>query len=165
MTISDPGTPSASTVFVIDVDDRFAHLFPSVSDLLTTQEALPAHPPRGLDFFDQDGQRLAPVFDESWCLKGLVKTTEKADPGAVQTRLAAVFTFLAEYTASHPDEIAEDYGLSVDEALGELPSLAGKSLPESVTALHGITHGAGAAGEAQQHDPGNWFHNLMHRIG
>jgi hypothetical protein len=54
--------------------------------------------------------------------------------------------------------------LSVDEALGELPSLAGRSLSESVAVLQGVTHGAGVAGEAHQQDSGNWFHNLMHRI-
>ena len=64
MTISNAETTSsAETVFVIDVNDHFAHLFHNVNDLLTTQEAVHAHPPRGLDFFDQYGQRLAPVFD------------------------------------------------------------------------------------------------------
>lgn len=165
MTISDPETTSsAETVYVIDVNDRFAHLFHNVNDLLTTQETVHADPPRGLDFFDQDGLRLAPVFDEAWRLCGLVKTNEKPDPTAVQTRLAAVFAHLAEYTSSHPDEISEEYGLSVEEALGELPSLVGKSLAESVAVLHGVTHGGGVAGEAEQHDPGNWFHNLMHKI-
>jgi hypothetical protein len=165
VTISDPETTStAEIVFVIDANDRFAHLFHNVNDLLTTHETVHAHPPRGLDFFDQDGLRLAPVFDETWCLRGLAKTTEKPDPAAVQTRLAAVFAHLAEYTSSHPDEIAEEYGLSVDEALTELPVLEGKSLTESIAVLHGVTHGAGAAGEAKQHDPGNWFHNLMHNL-
>ncbi|MFG1926531.1 hypothetical protein [Cryptosporangium sp. NPDC048952] len=163
MTISDHETISTETVFVIDVNDRFAHLFCNVSDLLDTHEGAHLKPPRGLDFYDQDGQRLAPVFDEAWTLRGLVKTNEKPDPAAVQARIAAVFAYLAEYTSSHPDEISEDYGLSVDEALGELPALDGKSLTESIAVLSGITHGAGVAGEAQG-DPGNWFHNLMHKL-
>ena len=168
MTISDSGTPQASTtsetVFVIDVSDRFAHLFSNVTDLIATQEAVPVQPPRGLDFFDASGLRLAPVFDETWRLRGLVKTNEKADPAVVQQRLAAVFAFLAEYTSAHPTEIAEDFGLSVDEALGELPSLAGKSLTESIAVLQGVRHGADVAEEEGQHDSGNWFHNLMHKI-
>ncbi|GAA0229150.1 hypothetical protein [Cryptosporangium japonicum] len=163
MTISDYGTTPTETVFVIDVNDRFAHLFGNVSDLLATHEGVHLQPPRGLDFFDQDGQRLAPVFDETWTLRGLVKTNEKPDPAAVQTRIAAVFAHLAEYTSSHPDEISEDYGLSVDEALGELPALDGKSLTDSIAVLNGVTHGA-AVVEAGQQDPGNWFHNLMHKI-
>ena len=151
------------TVFVIDVNDRFAHLFGTVADLLASQEDDHAEPPRGLVFFDQDGQRLAPVFDETWRLAGLAKTTEKPDPEAVQQRLTAVFAFLAEYATAHPAEISEEYGLDVDEALGELPQLTGKSLAESIAVLKGVTHGAGVAGEAQQ-DSGSWFHNLMHKL-
>ena len=87
MTISDSGTTLAATtsetVFVIDVSDRFAHLFSNVTDLIATQEAVPTQPPRGLDFFDASGLRLAPVFDETWRLRGLVKTNENADPAAV----------------------------------------------------------------------------------
>jgi len=154
---------TTETVFVIDVQDRFAHLFHGVADLLATHESGHVEPPRGLDFFDQDGQRLAPVFDATWRLVGLVKTNDKPDAEGVQKRLADVFAFLADYTSAHPDRIAEDYGLSVDEALEELPQLTGKSLTESIAVLQGITHGAGVAGEAQK-DPGNWFHNLMHNL-
>ncbi|SHN47401.1 hypothetical protein [Cryptosporangium aurantiacum] len=157
MTNSEP-----ATVFVIDVNDRFAHLFSSVTDLLATHEAAPAEPPRGLDFFDQDGQRLAPVFDETWRLSGLVKTDEKPEPEAVQARLVAVFAFLAQYTTDHPSQISEDFGLSVDEALRELPQLNGKTLAESIAALRGLTHEA--APEGHQQDRGSWFHNLMHNI-
>ncbi len=166
MSISEPETTpaqtTAETVFVLDVNDRFAHLFANVADLLGTHETDHADPPRGLDFFDQDGQRLAPVFDETWRLSGLVKTADKPDPGAGQTRLAAVFAFLAQYTTEHPSEIADDYGLSVDEALCELPSLEGKSLAESIAVLHAVTHAAPVAGTQQ--DPGSWFHNLMHKL-
>lgn len=154
---------SSEIVFVIDVNDRFAHLFTSVTDLLATHETGHVDPPRGLDFYDQDGQRLAPVFDEAWRLAGLTKTDEKPEPQAVQARLAAVFAFLAKYTAEHPAEISEDFGLSVDEALGELPRLDGKSLAESIAILTGVTHGAVHA-DAGQGDPGNWFHNLMHKL-
>ncbi|TQS45032.1 hypothetical protein [Cryptosporangium phraense] len=161
---TETSTPtSTETVFVIDVNDRFAHLFTSVPDLLGTHEKGHVEPPRGLDFFDQDGRRLAPVFDECWQLVGLVETNEEPDPQAIQARLAAVFAFLAEYTSGHPTEIADDYGLSVDEALGELPQLAGKSLSDSIAALGGVTHYPADAG-TEQKDPGNWFHNLMHKI-
>jgi len=167
VTISDPELSPASTatrtVFVIDVSDRFAHLFTSVDDLLATREGVHVDPPRGLDFFDQDGQRLAPVFDETWRLCGLTKANEKPDPVAVQARLAAVFAFLAQYTTEHPAQIADDYGLSVDEALAELPSLTGKSLVESIAVLRGVTHSAPGA-DGEQNDPGNWFHNLMHNL-
>lgn len=163
MTTSDHETAPTETVFVIDVNDRFAHLFGNIGDLLATREGGHLQPPRGLDFFDQDGQRLAPVFDETWTLRGLVKTNEKPDPVAVQSRIAAVFAYLAEYTSSHPDQISDDYGLSVEEALGELPQLSGKSLVESIAVLRGVTHGGHQAAE-EQADPGNWFHNLMHNL-
>ncbi|GAA3396580.1 hypothetical protein GCM10020369_73830 [Cryptosporangium minutisporangium] len=149
-------------MFVIDVNDRFAHLFTSVKDLLGTHEATHADPPRGLDFFDQDGHRLAPAFDDKWQLTGLVKTNEKPDPAAVQARLATVFAFLARYTAEHPTQIADDFGLSVDEALGELPQLDGRTLAESIAALSAVTHAAPEPGT--QEDSGSWFHNLMHNI-
>jgi hypothetical protein len=167
VTISEPeiaSTPAAlDAVFVIDVNDRFAHLFTSVADLLTTHESAVIEAPRGLDFFDRDGYRLAPAFDDTWRLVGLVRTGEKPDPETVQGRLAAVFAYLAQYTREHAQEIADDYGLSVDEALGELPDLAGKSLAESIAALGGVTH-PGPTADSDQHDSGNWFHNLMHNL-
>lgn len=151
------------TVFVLDVTDHFAHLFTDVDDLLSSHATGAHEPSRGLEFFDQDGCRLAPVFDSSWTLVGLVKAGDKAEPELVRSRLVAVVDFLAEYIRSHPEEVAENYGLTVNEALAELPDLAGKTLAESVVALGGRSHQAAAAVGDQQ-DSGSWFHNLMHKL-
>jgi hypothetical protein len=155
-------TVPTSTVLAVDVANRFAHLYLDVADLLGTHESGDHDATRGLEFFDLDGCRLAPAFDGNWTLVGLVKINTAVPTNELQTRLLAVFAFLADYARNHQDELSDDYGITLDEALATLPDLTGLTLVQSIALLGGVTHAAPPAGT--EADPGSWFHNLMHKL-
>jgi hypothetical protein len=52
---------SADNLFVIDTNDNWVHVYPSVSSMLKAHD-MPIDPPGALEFFDLHGHRLAPVF-------------------------------------------------------------------------------------------------------
>jgi hypothetical protein len=157
-----PAPVTTPTVLAIDVANRFAHLYLDVDHLLGTHEAGAHDASRGLEFFAPDGCRLAPAFDPDWKLIDLVKISSSVQPDELQARLVSVFGFLADYARSHPDELTDDFGITLEEALATLPDLTGKTLAESIELLGGVTHVAPPAGS--ESDRGSWFHNLMHRL-
>jgi hypothetical protein len=150
------------TILAVDVANRFAHLYLDVAHLLSTHESGNYDASRGLEFFDLDGYRLAPAFDANWTLLDLVKISSAVPTDELETRLEAVFAFLADYARAHPDELTADYGLTLEDALVQLPDLTGKTLAESIALLGGVTHVAPPPGT--EADPGSWFHNLMHKL-
>jgi hypothetical protein len=157
-----PAPVTTPTVLAIDVANRFAHLYLDVTHLLATHESGEHDASRGLEFFAPDGYRLAPAFDADWKLIDLIKVKTTVPTDELHSRLVEVFSFLADYARSHPDEVTADFGLTLDEALATLPDLTGKTLEESIALLGGVTHVAPPAGT--ESDPGSWFHNLMHKL-
>src|SRR5256714_4928136 len=112
--------------FAIAGDDSWAHPFPDVSHLLDHGNAAPTQgPPRGIEFFDTDGYRLAPVFDATWRLDGLARTTDPPGARAVRLRLRAVVAHGRYAIATHPDRFPEG-----SDSAKALPGLDGMTLPE-----------------------------------
>jgi hypothetical protein len=150
----------------IATDDTWAHVYPSLAGLLADDDigTGPEERRGPLDFFDDRGHCLAPVFDTSWQLMDLVPGSP-ARPGQVRERLRHVLEHARTYLQHHPDMLFP-YGMDMDEAMRLIPQLEDGSLRDAVRLFAADPErGDIGAGALADEDSGGWWHNLRHRAG
>jgi hypothetical protein len=79
-------------LLAVSADNRWVHGYPDVAALLATanQGDGDGEGRGGVDFFDSQGRRHAPVFDAKWQLVGLVETMDEVVPGMLERRLQEI---------------------------------------------------------------------------
>jgi hypothetical protein len=103
--------------------------------------------PRGVEFFDRHGRRLAPLLSSAGELLALEPTAEDPDPHKVQGRLRTVIARAEEYIRQHP---------TVPQM--QLPQLDGDTLDEDLASL-GLPPAHG--GNKMTANRGGWLHMLL----
>ncbi|MFY1635067.1 hypothetical protein ACN27F_17635 [Solwaraspora sp. WMMB335] len=147
-----PVTSDDVPILVIASDDTFAHVYPSLAELL-------AEPGNGgkfggaVEFFDGTGRRLAAVFDPEWHLIDLRACADPGDPVTLQRRLQAVRDHVEWYLRTYPD-IVTRARLTIEQAVACLPQL-GDDLHDDIFGMPDHDKG----------DSGNFLHNAMHAAG
>jgi hypothetical protein len=140
-------------ILLIAANDTFCHVYQNLAELLAAVD----HGEKlagAVEFFDVTGRRLHPVFSAEWRLEDLQTGNDAPDPAAVRARLTVVVGHLAQYVSDHPDVLTR-YRIGLEQALAQLPALAGPTLSDDFTALPNHL----------EHDSGNWLHNAMHAAG
>lgn len=150
-------------VLAIACDNSWLHVYDDVSTLLQDDDIGAKNDATGgMEFFDRDGRRLAPVFTSTWTLMDLAPTGEAPDPEAVRERMSLVVDHVRDYLERHGDAVEGQlsrFGLTPADAIRHLPKIEGVKYVDSLGAFV-----APAGVDGDEHD-GDWFHNMMHRTG
>ncbi|MDG4808734.1 hypothetical protein O7634_18470 [Micromonospora sp. WMMD1120] len=157
--VSAPRT--TTTIVAIASDDTFAHVYSNVRQMI--EDGFGAADTRrgALEFFNAAGGRLLPVFGPAWQLVELAESRDAPDAARLRQRLAAVIDHVAAYVGKHP-EVVEASGLTLDEALGQLPRPAEQDLAQ---VLSRFPHQVDDGNTVRPLSSGSWLHNAMHAAG
>ncbi|MDG4782146.1 hypothetical protein O7614_21020 [Micromonospora sp. WMMD961] len=148
-------------IVAIASDDTFAHAYPDVRQMIADGLGDTDTRRGALEFFDPAGARLVPVFGPAWQLVDLQDSGDDPDADRVRQRLTAVVDHVAAYLRKHPD-VVEAAGLTLDEAISQLPRPAEQNLAKVLTLFpHRIDDG----GTIQPFSRGGYFHNSLHAAG
>jgi hypothetical protein len=152
------GSTPTTGVVAIACDDSWAHVHPTIADLL---DHPPAHADEGglgaVEFFDADGRRLAAVLGPGWELTDLRPTAEAPDGARLLRRLRTVFGHVAQYLRDHP-EVVPRLPSAPDDLQARLQRLSQANLDEVIDECLLAT--ADDPGHS-----GSWLHNALHASG
>jgi hypothetical protein len=161
-TSSTDGSEAANLLAIAN-DNSWLHVYPDVHTMLLEDDiGTGGDHAGGIEFFDNEGHRLAPIFSPKWGLVGLTTAEDKADPDYVRARMRSVVDHVRRHLDRHrTDESArlKRHGLTAEQAGSKLPDLADLNLAESLRAFL-----PGPDDDGFEHD-GSWMHNLLHRTG
>ncbi|GAB3837909.1 hypothetical protein ACFFMR_20045 [Micromonospora andamanensis] len=154
---------TVTAIVAIAFDDTFAHVYPDLRQLIEDGFGGPDTRRGALEFFSAEGDRLLPVFGRAWQLVDLRVSDDEPDADRLRQRLAAVVDHVTTFLRKHP-EVVEAAGLTLDEAISQLPRPAEQNLAE---VLARFPHLATAEddGAIRPLDRGGWFHNSLHAAG
>jgi hypothetical protein len=149
-------------ILVVATDNAWVHVYTDVPSLLADDRVLGAGSETvlgdcaaGVEFYDADGRRYAPVFD-SWKLTDLRPVPDRPDPARVAARLCTVMWRISRQIVLHPDEIPQ--GRDPMVALAALPDLDGKDLKQCIAELRAAHFGDRPT---ILRTPGDWLHVLF----
>jgi len=164
-----PDTPQPATldrpIFVLQSGDTGVHVYRDAQSVMDAKE-LDVNRIDSFEFFDVQGQRLAPVISGTGVLTGLRVDGGPPDVGALQARLCAVRQYLVDTVDTRLADTGSTIGR--EAALRVLPELEGRSLADCYVLLEpvfGHAYGDGQQSHAAddgaptRHD-GGWWHNL-----
>ena len=153
-------------ILAIGSRDDFLHVYQDDRELLSDHDigAGVGEISGPLEFFNSDGYRLAGVYDQRWNLLRLVPTADPPKLPAVQKRVRLTIDHVRSFIEDHAEECAL-YGMTVQEALVELPRLsASADLREYLQTFfaHPASGGTGASGDVDHDRPG-WHNAVVHK--
>lgn len=151
---------NSQRVVVLDVDDRFVHVYPDAAVMLKANDIGygPGATPFAVELFTEAGQRLAGVYDESWRVSRLVPCGHP-DPDALRVRLVNATENLRRSFSESAERLAL-FGLRPQDATEGLDETAteGCSLKDMI-ALFEFDHDPLIVGLGGELDNRGFLHN------
>lgn len=173
----EPATSNnGNNIAVIWSNNRLVHIVADASAALAQSNLPPKN--GGVEFFDVEGNQLAPVFDSNWRLTALCRTSERARPALVRRRLHAWLRNVQDDAGTMDEDAMEaaikEYKPELLE--GELtaavyleilktnaqgaPRVWRMSMAACFDAVHDFL-----TGDEEPGDYGSPWHNALHALG